>query len=187
MSRVVTTAIRGTRFGRHSARARRTRNVVFQWRSWTTIPSPAMGELDAAVISAFHVNCFFQDKDGHFIISTPDWVKRSTPRRGEIMWHLGAAENQFTFVGVTPATRANHFRSHMINRLPNGNVLLYNNAAFQPGATSSPMNTRSMRRTKLATHIWTYSAQSRRSRPFQGDAQRLSKATRLSAGAASAT
>src|SRR6267142_6388895 len=151
------------------------RNVVFQWRSWDYYPFTSQWVNSTnAVISAFHVNCFFQDNDGHFIISTPDWVKKINRQTGEIMWHLGGNENLFTFVGVTPQQGTNHFRSHMINRLPNGNVLFYNNAPFQPGATSSVHEYSLDETNKIATHIWTYTPSPGVPGPFQGDAQRLS-------------
>ena len=40
------------------------RNVVFQWRSWDHYPfSSQWVNATNAVISAFHVNCLFQDTD----------------------------------------------------------------------------------------------------------------------------
>src|SRR5215813_5251615 len=114
------------------------RTVVFQWRSWDYYPFTSQWvNSTAAVISQFHINCIFQDTDGNIMISTPEWVKKISRQTGDIMWHLGGPENQFTFVGVTQQQGTNHFRGHGINRLANGHVLLYNNSAFSPGTTSS--------------------------------------------------
>jgi len=89
------------------------------------------------------------------------------------MWHLGGTENQFTFVGVTQQQGIGQFRSHAINRLPNGNVLLYNNSAFTPGTTSTVHEYALDETNKIATHIWTYTPNPAVPGPFQGNAQRL--------------
>src|SRR5215471_7772844 len=114
------------------------RNVVFQWRSWDHYPCTSQWvNSTGAVISAFHVNCVFEDNDGNLVVSTPDWVKKISRQTGDVLWHLGGAENQFSFVGVSQQEGISDFASHDINRLPNGNVLLYNNSRFgQPGSTS---------------------------------------------------
>jgi hypothetical protein len=151
------------------------RTVVFQWRSWDHYPFTSQWvNSTAAVISAFHVNCVFQDTDGHLIISTPDWVKKINRQTGDIMWHLGGTENQFTFVGVSQQQGVSDFRSHAINRLANGNVLLYNNSAFTPGTTSTVHEYALDETNKIATHIWTYTPSPAIPGPFQGNAQRLS-------------
>ncbi len=150
------------------------RNVVFQWRSWDHYPFTRQWVNSTnAVISAFHINTLFLDTDGHLIVSTPDWVKKINRQTGDIMWHLGGVENQFTFVGVTQQEGTNQFRSHMINRLANGHVLLYNNAPFQSGGTSTIHEYSLDETNKIATHIWTYTPNPGVSGPFQGDAQRL--------------
>src|SRR6266850_1092403 len=150
------------------------RTVVFQWRSWDYYPFTSQWvNSTAAVISQFHVNCLFQDTDGHLIISTPDWVKKINRQTGDIMWHLGGTENQYTFVGVTQQQGISQFRSHAINRLSNGNVLLYNNSAFTPGTTSTVHEYALDETNKIATHIWTYTPNPSVPGPFQGNAERL--------------
>jgi arylsulfotransferase ASST/Ser-Thr-rich glycosyl-phosphatidyl-inositol-anchored membrane family protein len=151
------------------------RNVVFQWRSWDHYPFTSQWvNSTAAVISAFHINCVFQDTDGQLIVSTPDWVKKINRQTGDIMWHLGGVENQFTFAGVSAQEGTNDFRSHAINRLPNGHVLLYNNSRFGvPGSTSTAHEYALDETNKVATHIWTYTPNPGVAGPFQGDAQRL--------------
>ncbi len=150
------------------------RTVVFQWRSWDYYPFTSQWVNSTnAVISQFHVNCLFQDNDGHIVISTPDWVKKINRQTGDIMWHLGGTENQYTFVGVTQPQGIDQFRSHAINRLPNGNVLLYNNSAFTPGTTSTVHEYALDETNKIATHIWTYTPNPSIPGPFQGNAERL--------------
>lgn len=150
------------------------RNVVFQWRSWDHYPFTTQWvNSSAAVISAFHVNCITEDTDGNLLVSTPSWVKKISRQTGNIMWHLGGTENQFTFVGVTQQQGTNAFAGHGINRLPNGHVLIYNNSSFAAGATSTVHEYALDETNKIATHIWTYTPSPGVAGPSQGDAQRL--------------
>lgn len=151
------------------------RNVVFQWRSWDHYPFTSQWvNSTASVISEFHVNCVFQDTDGNLVVSTPDWVKKINRQTGDIMWHLGGIENQFTFVGVTAAQGVSDFASHDINRLPNGDVLLYNNSKFGvPGSSSSAKEYALDEVNKIATRVWAFSPDTPINGPFQGSAERL--------------
>jgi Arylsulfotransferase (ASST)/Ser-Thr-rich glycosyl-phosphatidyl-inositol-anchored membrane family len=146
------------------------RNVVFQWRSWDHYPfTKQWVSSSAAIISAFHVNCIGEDTDGNLLISTPQWVKKISRQTGNILWHLGGTENQFTFVGVSQQVGTNSFGGHAINRLPNGHVLIYNN-----GSPTSTAHEYALDETNLiATHIWTYSPSPAVAGPSQGNAQRL--------------
>jgi len=150
------------------------RNVVFQWRSWDHYPFTSQWvNSSAAVIVEFHVNCVFEDTDGNLIISTPQWVKKISRQTGNIMWHLGGTENQFTFVGVSPQEGTNDFAGHGINRLPNGHLLIYNNSTFGPGATSTVHEYALDETNKIATYIWSYTPSPAVSGPSQGNARRL--------------
>jgi hypothetical protein len=151
------------------------RNVVWQWRTWDHYPfTSEWVNSTASVISEFHINCLFLDNDGNLMISTPNWVKKINRQTGDIMWHLGGAENQFTFVGVSQAQGVSDFNCHDINRLPNGDVLLYNNSLFGvPGSTSTAHEYSLDETNKIATRVWTYTPQPGVSGPFQGSAQRL--------------
>jgi hypothetical protein len=151
------------------------RNVVWQWRTWDHYPfTKEWVNSTVAVISEFHINCLFEDTDGNLVISTPDWVKKINRQTGDIMWHLGGTENQFTFVGVTQSEGVSAFASHDINRLPNGHVLLYNNSRFGVAGSTSTVHEYALDETNLiATHIWTYTPEPGIAGPFQGSAQRL--------------
>jgi len=152
------------------------RNVMFQWRFWDHYPFTSQWvNSTASVISEFHVNCLFEDTDGNLVVSTPDWVKKINRQSGDIMWHLGGVENQFMFVGVTPEEGTNDFACHDINRLPNGDVLVYSNSKFgQPGTTSSVHEYSLDETNKIATLVWSYTPVPGVAGPFQGSAERLS-------------
>jgi hypothetical protein len=151
------------------------RNVVFQWRFWDHYPFTSQWvNSTSAVISEFHVNCVFHDNDGNLVVSTPNWVKKINRQTGDIIWHLGGVENQFTFVGVSEQEGINEFAGHDINRLPNGNVLLYNNSLFGQATSTSRVHEYALDETnKIATHVWTYTPGPSVAGPFQGSAQRL--------------
>jgi len=150
------------------------RNVVFQWRSWDHYQFTTQWvNSTAAVISAFHINCVFEDTDGNLIFSTPEWVKKISRQTGDVMWRLGGPDNDFTFVGITPQQGTNAFGSHGINRLPNGHVLFYKNSTFGPGATSTVQEYALDETNKIATRIWTYTPSPAVAGASQGDAQHL--------------
>ena len=150
------------------------RNVVFQWRSWDHYPFTSQWiNSSNAVISAFHINCIMEDTDGNLIVSTPNWVKKISRQTGNILWHLGGTENQFTFVGVSQQQGTNDFAGHGINRLPNGHVLIYNNSSAVTGPTSTAHEYALDETNKIATHIWTYTPNPGVPGPSQGNAQRL--------------
>jgi hypothetical protein len=157
------------------------RNVVFQWRFWDHYPFTSQWvNSTAAVISEFHVNCVFEDTDGNLVVSTPDWVKKISRQTGDILWHLGGTENQFTFAGVSQQQGISDFASHDINRLSNGHVLLYNNSKFgQPGSSSSAKEYSLDETNKVATLIWEYLPSPAINGPFQGSAQRLANTNTL--------
>jgi hypothetical protein len=150
------------------------RNVVFQWRSWDHYPfTTEWVNSSNAVISAFHINCVFEDTDGNLVFSTPEWVKKISRQTGDVIWSLGGPDNDFTFVGITPQAGTNAFGSHGINRLPNGHVLFYKNSAFGPGATSTVQEYALDETNKIATHIWTYTPNPAVAGSSQGNAQHL--------------
>src|SRR5215469_5770480 len=88
------------------------RNVVWQWRAWDHYPfTQQWVNSTEAIISEFHIYCLLLDIDGNLVVSTPDWVKKINRQTGDIMWHLGGVENQFTFVGVTQQQGVSDFAS----------------------------------------------------------------------------
>ena len=85
------------------------RNIVFQWRTWDHYNFENYSwSTDSAspVINEFHLNSINMDIDGHVIIVTPEWIKKINRQTGEIIWHLGGDENEFTFVGIDPEARS---------------------------------------------------------------------------------
>jgi len=152
------------------------RNVIFQWRTWDHygIESYPWGRrANRPIVSTFHLNTLNMDSDGHIFIATPAWVKKVNRQTGEIMWHLGGKENEFTFVGVDPDEASGHFGGHAFHRLDNGNVLIYDGAK-QNGTRSSQVHEYKLDETnKVAEHVWTYVPKPAIHGWHRGNAQRL--------------
>lgn len=134
------------------------RNVVFQWRTWDhySFEDYSYGRRSTnPMVSAFHLNTINMDVDGHIFIATPEWVKKINRQTGEIIWHLGGDENEFTFIGVDPDEADGHFGGHAFYRLENGNILIYD-GGNRGGTRSSQVHEYKLdEENKIAEHVWT--------------------------------
>ncbi len=74
----------------------------------------------------YHVNAIDRDHDGHLLISmrNASQVVKVSSGNGDVIWRLGGRRSDFTFVD-DPLN--GFFRQHGIRRLPNGNVILFDN------------------------------------------------------------
>jgi hypothetical protein len=135
------------------------RNVVFQWRTWDHCNfedySWSTGSA-SPIINEFHLNSINMDIDGHIIIAVPEWIRKINRQTGEIIWHLGGDENEFSFIGVDPNEAEGHFGVHAFCRLENGNVLIYD-GSDQEGTRSSQIHEYKLDEdNKTAEHVWSY-------------------------------
>lgn len=147
------------------------RNVIFQWRTWDQYPFAGNVTGTSAVINAFHINTVFKDFDGHIIIGTPQWVKKLNRQTGEIIWHLGGTENQFTFAG---GGSSGDFGGHAMNLLPNGHYMIYDNGGRGPTGAPSKAHEYILDQVgKVATRVWTYTSSPAIKAWHRGNAQRL--------------
>ncbi|MGE3800592.1 MAG: aryl-sulfate sulfotransferase [Candidatus Kapaibacterium sp.] len=74
----------------------------------------------------YHLNAIDRDSDGNLLISlrNASQVVKVNSQTGEVVWRLGGKRSDFTFVDDP----LNGFaRQHGIRRLPNGNVILFDN------------------------------------------------------------
>jgi len=148
------------------------RDIVFQWRTWDNyaFEDCSFRRAKGAVVSAFHFNTINQDYDGHLFTSGIRKINRTT---GEIIWNLGGDENKFTFVGVDPEEALGHFSGHGFHRIPNGNVLNYDNGGRKGGGTSLVHEYALDEDSMVATHVWTYTPEPKVPAWHRGNAQRL--------------
>ncbi len=152
-------------------------NVVFQWRSWDhySFDTFDYGRFGGrSTVSAFHLNTINLDIDGNIILATPVWTKKINRASGEIMWHLGGDENEFSFVGVDSADAVGHFGGHMIHRIPNGNFLIYDNGDRRGQQTSRVWEYEVDEENRVATLVWGWEPDEVISGWHRGSAQRLS-------------
>lgn len=152
------------------------RKVVFQWRTWDNYCPEDMDWRQATEpeFSQFHLNTINLDVDGNLFIATPLCVKKISRQTGEIIWHLGGDENEFTFVGVDPNEAQDHFCGCAFYRLENGNVLIYD-SGDQEGTRSSQIHEYELDEVnKIAEHIWSYIPDPGIYGWRNGNAQRLS-------------
>jgi len=151
------------------------RNVVFQWRTWDHYSPEEISWRRASgpMVSQFHLNTINMDVDGNLFIATPLWVKKVNRQTGEIMWHLGGDENEFTFVGVDPEEAVGHFGGHAFHRLENGNVLIYD-GGNRSGSRSSQVHEYKLdEESKTAEYVWSYVPEPSVAGWHRGNAQRL--------------
>jgi len=153
-------------------------DVVFQWRTWDYY-TPEEYQWDSPAnrqtVNAFHLNTINQDIDGNIIFATPSSTKKLNRKTGEIMWHLGGYENEFSFIGVDSATGVGYVTGHAFYRIDNGNFLIYDNAGRQGPDNNSEVHEFQLDEiNKVANLVWTYAYPTNISGWNRGNGQRLS-------------
>jgi hypothetical protein len=152
------------------------KNVVFQWRSWDHYDFEGYNWGRFAtrdIVSEFHLNTINLDVDENIFLGTPQWVKKIDRQTGEILWHLGGDENEFSFIGVDSTEAVAHFGGHNFHRLPDGHVLLYDNGDRQ-GTRSSQIHEYILdEANRTAEHVWTWTPPELIAGWHRGNAQRL--------------
>ncbi len=134
----------------------RDRNVIFQWRSWDHIPitQTQHQDLAASEIDYVHGNAIEVDNDGNYLISSRhlDEITKINKNTGNIIWRLGGAENMFTFINDPDGFNY----QHGIRRLPNGNIILFDNGNFHTPPHSRAVEYRLNEQSKTAELVWQY-------------------------------
>jgi hypothetical protein len=139
------------------------KNVVFQWRTWDYIPlTDSYANLTSNynfAIDYVHINAIEGDNDGNILfigrtISAVIKINRST---GEIMWHLGGKENEFTFINEHPENAPEYFVGpHDIRRIANGNITLFDNGDRHNPPYSRAVEYKLNEDSLTATLVWEY-------------------------------
>lgn len=150
------------------------RQVIWQWRSWDHFKNSDYywGTTSGGnLVSAWHENVLRQDDDGDLFVETVQEVMKVSRQTGEVLWRLGGPFNQFQFVGVTTDEGIHAFLGHDFHRLPNGNVLIYNNT--NPVRPSRAQEYQLDEKNKIATYVWSYVPNTNISAVARGTAERL--------------
>ena len=110
------------------------KNVIFQWRSWDHIPiTDTYQDLTQARFGYIHVNSVELDEtDGNIILScreTSEVIKVSRVT-GEVMWRMGAKNNEFTILNDHEENAPRYFKlMHDVRRHANGHLTMFDNGA----------------------------------------------------------
>jgi hypothetical protein len=125
-------------------------------------------------VNEFHFNAIEFDNDKNIIISTPTWSKKINRQTGDLMWHLGGKENQFSFANIDSVTGIDYITGHTFYRIQNGNILLFDNGNFS-GLKSAMAHEFSLDEVnKRAELKWSYIPNSSILAMSMGSTQRLS-------------
>jgi len=123
-------------------------------------------------VNPWHGNAIEVDTDGHLLVSFRGMgeITKINSATGEIIWRMGGRNNQFTFVN-DPLNGFSH--QHGIRRLPNGNIILFDNGNLHSPPASRAVEYRLDEQSKIAQLVWEYRPNPPISSPFLGFAQRL--------------
>ncbi len=157
-----------------------TGRVLFQWNAFDHF---AITDIDPAIslttqrIDWNHGNAIELDPDGNYLLSFRHFseVTKIDGRTGTVLWRLGGVQNEFHF---DPDSMRFSFQ-HGIRRLPDGNLILFDNGNGRVPPYSRVVEYRLDEGTKTATVAWSYRPSSDLYSFALGFAQRLSNGNTL--------
>jgi hypothetical protein len=131
--------------------------VLFQWNAFDHL---SITDIDPSVpidrprIDWNHANAIDIDTDGNYLVSFRHLseVTKIDSRTGTVIWRLGGVRNQFLFQGDT----LKFSFQHGVRRLPNGNVILFDNGNGHNPQFSRAIEYRLDEANRTATAVWTY-------------------------------
>lgn len=133
------------------------KNVVFEWRNIDHIPITDSDEdLTGPRINYSTLNAFTVDTDGNILASFRNHseIMKISRTTGEIMWRWGSPRGEFRTVGESEDNAPYYFsRQHHIQRLPNGNVTLFDNGQFHTPPYSRAVEYNLDEESKTATMV----------------------------------
>lgn len=129
---------------------------LFTWNAgFGMLPTDGLDPLTKAVVDPYHVNSIDRDTDGNLLISmrNASQVVKVDVETGHVRWRLGGKRNEFLFAG----DQLNGFdRQHGARRLPNGNILLFDNGNGHTPPVSRAVEYELDETFKVATLVWEY-------------------------------
>ena len=153
-------------------------STEFGWSAWDHfriqdwIEPPRPDPVNPEQPDFDHPNALALDRDGNYIVSWRNLgeVTKIDAQSGDILWRLGGANNQFTFVDdPLDGFSAQHYA----RILPDGHLLLYDN-----GTRHTPQETRVVEyaldpSARTATLVWEFRHAPPIYTPYVGSVQRL--------------
>lgn len=154
----------------------RSKNVVFEWRSWDhyEITDAIHVDLTGETVDYVHSNALVTDHDGNWLVSNRHLseITKIDRSNGEIIWRWGGKNNQFTFIGDIDDSTGFHYQ-HDIRRLDNGSYMLYDNGNFHDPPHSRGVEYQLNLQDMTATLVWQYRNTPDIYANFMGSSQRL--------------
>ncbi len=131
--------------------------VLFQWSAFDHF---AITDIDPSIplttqrIDWNHGNAIEIDSDGNYLVSfrSLSEVTKIDAHTGAVLWRLGGARNEFRF---QPDTLKFSFQ-HGLRRLPNGNLILFDNGNTHSPNFSRAVEYRVDEGARTATLVWQY-------------------------------
>jgi len=159
------------------------KNCIFQWRSLDFIP--LLNTIDNPLKKTFehvHGNSLFEDTDGNIIASFPttNEIVKIDRISGNIIWRLGGAHSDFQINNEHSEFAPIYFSmQHDAKRLPNGNLLFYDNGVAKKTWLSRAVEYSIDENNKEASLIWEYRHNPDISAYAMGSVQRLKNGNTL--------
>ncbi|MBI2618744.1 MAG: aryl-sulfate sulfotransferase [Ignavibacteriales bacterium] len=137
---------------------RREGRPLFTWNTFDHFEITEASDeisLAGASVNPWHSNAIEVDSDGHLLVSfrNSDEVTKIDSETGTIIWRLNGKKNQFTFLN-DPLSGFSH--QHGIRRLPNGNIILFDNGNLHTPPQSRAVEYRLDEAALTATLVWEY-------------------------------
>ncbi|TAL67311.1 MAG: hypothetical protein EPN82_15165 [Bacteroidetes bacterium] len=140
------------------------KNVVWEWHALDHLQvTDATSDIDLTQqnIAWVHINSFEVDSDGNLLISERnlDEITKIEKQSGNIIWRLGGKKcknNQFTFLNDTIDGFWGFSHQHSVHRLPNGNILLFDNGNMNPLQQSRAVEYEIDEVNKTIRKVWEY-------------------------------
>jgi hypothetical protein len=157
--------------------------LIFQWRAWDNFNILDQQQFINLLGSSFdftHMNAIDVDTDGHILLSSRSTSEITKINRdtGQIIWRLGGAHNQFTFLNDPLAGPRNQ---HAIRMVGTNHYTCFDNGNLHSPSMSRgveyAINTNNM----TATLVWQYPNPPTSSTYsyYMGDVQRLTNGNTL--------
>lgn len=132
-------------------------NGLFTWSTANhMLPSDGIDSLTGLSVNPYHVNAIDIDNDGNLLISmrNSSQIVKVDIKTGQVLWRLGGKRNQFTWIDDPHQGPS---RQHGIRRLPNGNILLFDNGNEHTPQVSRAVEYALDEDLKSARLVWEYS------------------------------
>ena len=148
-------------------------NVVFEWRSWDHFEitdAEGLVDLTRDYIDYAHGNSIEPDVDGNLMVSSRhlDEITKINRQTGEVIWRWGGNRNEFEYLGdYEPFSH-----QHDLRRLPNGNVLMFDNGNGHQPPYSRAVEYRIDEVAMTAEQVWEWKGDPTRFSVAMGSARR---------------